>query len=260
MTERAFRGILAFLSQLEEHPTQRRLAELLDLNPAQITNYQQTGPTREGWWRKTAHRLYDLGFKDGQREATARIMQTIGTTLGEISRAQMANALGVTQATLNNWFRGRVCPSARNIARLLEYKAAHMVHPIIEFEEIAPAPRRNSWTLHGTDARKNRHLQHKLQKRKGLYIFYDSTGRVTYVGKTTRCLWNEVRQRLTANANRPFYRPRRIKRVVQGQVARYLSAYEVSPARAIHNLEVLMLRAFPNDLANTNIGKFRVGL
>ena len=135
-----------------------------------------------------------------------------------------------------------------------------MVRPIIEFEEIVPARRRNTWALHGTDARKNRHLRNKLQNRKGLYIFYDSTGKVTYVGKTTRCLWNEVRQRLNAKVNRPFYRPMRVRGVIQGQVARYLSAYEVSPARAIHNLEVLMLRAFPNDLANINIGNFRAGL
>lgn len=96
-----------------------------------------------------------------------------------------------------------------------------------------------------------------VQSDSHIYVFYDSAGRVTYLGKTEKCFWNEIRQRLKGKINRPYYSPKRVPDVQQGEVARKLSVYEVRVPAAIHNLEVLMLRAFPNDLANTNVGNFK---
>lgn len=82
---------------------------------------------------------------------------------------------------------------------------------------------------------------------------------MTYLGKTENDLWKEPKQRLRAAVNRPFYNPTKTSGVQQGDVARYISAYRVRVPAAIHNLEVLMLRAVPNDSANTNIGRFMMG-
>jgi hypothetical protein len=51
--------------------------------------------------------------------------------------------------------------------------------------------------------------------------------------------------------------PIKTTRPQMGQVARYLSAYEVTNVAAVKNLESFMLRAFANDLRNKNGGTFK---
>ena len=186
-------------------------------------------------------------------------MTALVATFGKIPQADLAKALGVTQPTVSNWMRGAVLPSRRNIERLLDLHVSRLIEPIVEFHKISPVRSGGSWRL-VADKTKEGRLRNRLRRNVGIYAFYDSGGRVTYLGKTENDLWNEAKQRLKAFVNRPFYNPGRTQGIRQGDVARFISAYGVRVPAAIHNLEVLMLRAFPNDLANTNIGKFKIGL
>lgn len=147
-------------------------------------------------------------------------------------------------------------PRANTVARMLSLYASRLAEPILEFEEIMPKRSGNSWQIHEKKEIGDR-IRGKIQNKAGIYVFYDSAGRVTYLGKTEKCFWNEIRQRLKGKVNRPYYNPNKATDVEQGEVARKILVYKVRVPAAIHNLEVLMLRAFPNDLANTNVGNFR---
>jgi hypothetical protein len=133
-----------------------------------------------------------------------------------------------------------------------------LVEPLTEFWRISPVESGSSYRF-DADRDAELELREVLHGHAGIYVFYDSSGRVTYLGKTTVCLWTEAKQRLKASVNRTFYNPTLTKGVQQGEVVRYVSAYKVRVPAAIHNIEVLMLRAIPNDSANTNIGKFKDG-
>jgi hypothetical protein len=151
-------------------------------------------------------------------------------------------------------------PSRATWKKLLGRLAANVtrdvVSPIVEFEPIIPHHVGSTWRLHSDLASSNA-LRAKVENKLGLYMFYDSAYRILYVGKSASNLDFEIRQRLNGRVNRSVYAPAKLKDVKMGHMARYLSAYEVYPEDAIHNLEVLLLRAFANDTANTNIGHFK---
>lgn len=262
MTESAFQGIVDFLRSHFGAHTQKSIASTLGLKQSQISLYVKKPPVRSSWWKKLAKLLYELGYEEGcragQTEAIRSLMAGLVKAFGQIPQAELAGALRISQPTISNWLRGNGIPSAANFERLLQLHVVKLVVPIVEFAEIHPIQNGNSWRLTREVARETG-LRNELLARPGLYMFYDSAGRVTYVGKATN-LWNEVKQRLRASVNRPFYCPSKKARIQQGVVARYLSAYEIRVPAATHNLEALMLRAFPNDLANINRGHFKDGL
>lgn len=106
----------------------------------------------------------------------------------------------------------------------------------------------------------------------GIYIFYNSSGRAIYVGKTgdnNNTLWMEMynafnnrKMKLYHTENGKTFKSqgRLPKPEVQlREMARYFSAYEIIDSQMCHNMEVLMLRAFANDLpVNRNTGKFHL--
>jgi transcriptional regulator with XRE-family HTH domain len=216
-------------------------------------------PARVNWWRGIIKKIYNLGYKDGQQDASSKIMNAIITTFGDIPQADLAKSLGMTQPAVSNWLKGSTQPRVSTLNRMLSLYASRLAEPILEFEEIMPIRSGDSWRIHGKKEIEKR-IRFEIQNKAGIYVFYDSAGRVTYLGKTEKCFWTEIRQRLKGKVNRPYYSPNKASDVVQGQVARKISVYEVRVPAAIHNLEVLMLRAFPNDLANTNIGNFKKSL
>jgi hypothetical protein len=175
------------------------------------------------------------------------------------TQGQVAKLLGVHPPTINRWLNvsgPRRSTWKKLLARLAANVTRDLVWDILEFEPFLPHPAGGSWSLH-SDPHANAALRAKLDGKMGLYVFYDSAYRVLYVGKSASNLGFEVRQRLNGRVNRAVYAPAKKKGVKMGHLARYLSAYEVYPKEAIHNLEVLLLRAFANDTANTNIGHFR---
>lgn len=178
---------------------------------------------------------------------------------GEVSQAQIAKALQVTRATITNWAAGGQ-PSKTNLKKLIDlyrqHHAATLVKPIFEFQPISPVPSGNSWRL-VNDKKLDGALQSSLKGVPGIYLYYDSAGHAIYLGKTEKCLYGESKQRLKAVPNRTIYVPTKAQASEMGQLARYLSAYEVTIPAAIKNLESFMLRAFANDLLNKNGGHFK---
>ena len=259
MPSRAFNGVLRFLNQNYGRLSQAEQAEKLALQQPRVSQYSNSGPVSVRWWAKIAERLFNLGYRQGQKDTASRLMEGLVETFGEIPQTELANAIGVSQASISLWLRGDSVPSKANFERLVALHVVRLAEPLTEFCPISPVQSGASWRFYD-DATDDKALRELLRGEIGIYVFYDSAGRVTYLGKTTNDLWSEPKQRLRANVNRPFYNPTKTSGVQQGEVARYISAYRIRVPQAVHNLEVLMLRAIPNDLANTNIGKFKDGL
>ncbi len=188
----------------------------------------------------------------------AALVKALEDSYGSIPQQDLAKHLGVSAAAVSSWLTGKAEPNHASIRKLLDLHAGHRASalfvPLVEFVPIHPQPTKSGWRLGPDEAR---HLEPLLRRRKGIYVFYDSAGEATYLGKSACDLWKEARQRLSAEANRPFYAPEKGPSREQGDIARFLSAYEVTVPAAIANIETFMLRAFANDLMNRNGGNFK---
>jgi len=93
----------------------------------------------------------------------------------------------------------------------------------------------------------------------GVYVLYDSGGNVLYLGQAKN-LQTEVRQALNRPANFAVRRGPKIALKTKpkyGALAERMSAYVVKSPKLRHNLEALLLRAFPNQSHNNKMGNFR---
>ena len=107
----------------------------------------------------------------------------------------------------------------------------------------------------------------------GIYIFYDSSSRAIYVGKTagqTGSLWARMKGSFNADQqkSRQQYRvdhgkndkvnSRKLgpKGVQLHELARYFSAYRVFEPQFTHNIEALLIRAFADNLMNKKMENF----
>lgn len=117
-------------------------------------------------------------------------------------------------------------------------------------------------------------LREELQKAySGIYIFYDSSGRAIYVGKTAGTkisLWT----RMKMSFNHDQQKSRKLYSIDHGpgaktqnqklgpkpvqlhELAKYFSAYEVDPGM-VHNIEALLIRAFADNLMNKKMETFK---
>jgi hypothetical protein len=198
----------------------------------------------------------------------------------------LADFLGVHKATVTNWSKlaprltgSRMATSFMRLAAHARKSALeHAVRPIVELyplDAIAQA-KGDGWVMWDKKAgRYGAELRAELERCRGVYIFYDSSGYALYVGKAkgTR-LWGEMNSafnrrravqtvKLTAHPVREqaFVRgdqqPRQIRprQLVLADIAAYMSAYDVVP-EMINGIEALLVRAFPNDVLNVRMEKF----
>jgi transcriptional regulator with XRE-family HTH domain len=190
------------------------------------------------------------------------LLDALQEEYGAVTQAALAKALGVTQPTISNWVNGGE-PSKTNLKLLVEYFRDHhartLIKPILEFQPITPVQLSNEWRF-SAEKLIVEELKDKLSGKKGIYLFYGSTGEVLYLGKTENSLYNEAKQRLKARPNRPVYAPVKGKELQMGAMAQYISAYAVSIPAAIKNVESFMLRAFANELRNRNGGNFKLAM
>ena len=187
------------------------------------------------------------------------LLDALQEEYGALTQAQIAKALRVSVGTVHNWTNGGE-PNKTNLKKLLDlfknHQASTLIRPLLEFQEIEPYTSGGSWSF-SRNATTITALKTKLDGKKGVYVFYDSSGKAIYLGKTEASLFIEAKQRLAAVPNRAIYLPIAAKVGAVGNRTQFISAYEVSIPAAIKNLETFMLRAFTNDLSNKNGGHFK---
>lgn len=178
---------------------------------------------------------------------------------GSVSQSEMAEALGVSTMTINNWVNGKTTPNKTNLSKIIvffrEHAASSLIRPILEFTPIAPVRAGKQWNFSASTAQIAR-IKKVTKKIHGIYVFYDSSGKAVYLGKTENCLYTESKQRLKAQPFVPIYVPAKPRYGEVAERACFVSYYQVAITSAVKNIESFMLRAFTNDLQNRNSGHF----
>jgi hypothetical protein len=159
--------------------------------------------------------------------------------LGYTNYSIFAKRIGKKAPNVHAYYNGKVVPKRRFLLSALRHAFEWEVTPVLE---VRPT----------SDSR-------LLTTKPGVYCLYDSAGSVIYVGQATN-LKQEIAQALQRKMNFPVRLGPTLSKKTQPKykaVATHLSAYEVPSPRMRHNLEALLLRAFPNQSHNNKMGNFR---
>jgi len=216
------------------------------------------------------------------------LIDAMGERLGTTSTSEIADVLGVTVTTLNNWknLNKKLNPKQVASALVKSQKAAiekaqiETIKPLVELYRIdkCKSSREAKWEVFDGGKEATLYVQGlkgTLVKSHGIYIFYDSRGEALYVGKARdQSLWREMNMAFNRNrevqtiklvphpmrnqAFQPGYEKLRQPKDTQLELydlAYYFSAYRVTDGM-IDDLESLMVRAFANNLLNVRMETF----
>lgn len=174
---------------------------------------------------------------------------------------QLAKKLGVLAPQIAAWERSKLTRAVfRNIIRKLETRlVSNSFEAICEFRQLSP---HQEGTANSLRNRINSvELCEKLGRSQGIYAYYDSSGKLIYVGKTEKNhLLGEMGQQFSkrkvaikrTNGNGEFVRTQ----VPLREFVEYCSAYRVHKS-VIANFEALIARLAPNDIFNSQIPRYR---
>jgi len=184
----------------------------------------------------------------GRQSKNVEFLKTL-QALTDLTQKDFAKACGKKAPNMSKHLAGKLPPGKRVLVSCVRHLSKYLfewaVNPIMELQ---PIPHLNS-----------------LPVTAGLYILFDSTGSILYVGKATN-FRAEVKQTL----GRPLrVAPRFGSMLSNGkpilkkgkhlirEVASRLSLYEISSPRLRHNFEAMFLRVVANQTHNKNIGNFK---
>ena len=191
-----------------------------------------------------------------------------------VTDTDLARAIGGTNALITI-LKGQRKLSPLRVSNLVRRAQAAIadtwVTDLVEFHPIHKTKARKHWEILDQNSDRYDGVIGRLRDAVGIYFFYDSAGRVIYVGQTRRRkLWDEmktafnrtnvsnvirrVRHPLRRNRNGANERRRRITThsVPIHETAQYFSAYRMHPDY-IDSVEALFTRAIPNNLINVRI-------
>lgn len=142
-----------------------------------------------------------------------------------------------------------------------------LIIPIFELKRLSLQKRGNGYLL-DPDAEGRDRLRSFLEGKHGIYIFYNSTGNVIYIGKAERMfLYNEILQQLNRkisiykdinSENRSGVIAK--KEIPQGEFTNFISAYEIKPKHYLPFIEALLIRSYANDNTNIKMENFPVSI
>jgi hypothetical protein len=158
--------------------------------------------------------------------------------LSGLKQREFSRKTETAQPDMSSYLSSKKVPGVKVLQRCVRSLAEWDVAPRMEVE---PIPHRLS----------------ELPQEGGVYILYDSAGNVLYIGKATN-FRAEVQQTLSRTIPVPIrFGPDLAKTSPHlKKIATHISLYAVPSPRLRHNLEALLLRVFPNQTHNTNIGHF----
>jgi hypothetical protein len=175
----------------------------------------------------------------GRKSKTIEFLETLSDLL-EAKGDALASTLGKQPANMSAYLSGNKKPGNSVLLTSVRHAFEWQVVAICEVQPIKGHASR-------------------LPATPGIYCLYDSSGSAIYVGQA-KSLKAEVAQTLNRKTNFPVrLGPKLAKKEKRKyrEVATYLSAYDVPSLRMRHNLEALLLRAFPKQSHNNKMGNFR---
>jgi hypothetical protein len=189
------------------------------------------------------------------------------------SQSDLARKLGYAPARIASIKTHRTVP-ATQLANWI--KRAHQVEqrrapfrPVVEFFRVKRTKVRKKFELldrtHPSPSQAE--SVEELKQAYGIYVFYDSRGKVLYIGKAERQkLWSEAnaaynrrrdtRLLLTSRPTQSHLESFKKIRIPMHELAYYFSAFEISPREHINDFEALLIRVAANDIFKQNIQKF----
>jgi hypothetical protein len=205
--------------------------------------------------------------------AGAKLVSELQRVLPAKTQSDLAAILDVTQGRVSQ-IRDRKL-DAGQIAKFFrkaiksrrETYSQSYIKIIVELFPIERTPSKQGkrWELFLTDQYSN--LRDIMGSTAGLYSFYDSRGKILYVGKTKNNLWDEMKTTYNRkNVNQPTWNvghnPKKdpvgkerkisVKNLPLWNTARYFSCYCVDPL-FVDSVEAMFTRMLPNDLMNYRI-------
>lgn len=210
-------------------------------------------------------RTYQDGVKEGRKQLASRLLDVLAELHGTTTDRELSEWIGVAPASLSQWRSGTAAPQRTGLKAICQHLASCYADPEAEIEPVSPNRPGAGWHI-DSDATRRADLRARLERRRGVYLFYDSRGHVTYVGQAKSNLFFEIEQRLAqvlrhgAYTRVPTAGRLTATDLVQGNVVRYLSTYITTTGEAAHNLEAILLRAFANNHQNRKSAKLRLGI
>jgi len=270
-TPETFRALMLIIKEQFHLPARAdgKAGRKLGLTSGRTSQCLRRPPVAKKTWARLYRQLWKLahmeGVRKGRQEATDNLLRAVEHVLDASSNTELAEAFQVTNPSITHWKQGTSAPTVTSIKKLLRELAKVRIRKLAELAPIEPLAKRGGWWI-DRDSTHREKWRRMLQGRKGVYLFYDSLGRVTYVGKTsaeTNDLFKEIEQRLKTGELRGIHFGKNLlrlngkKKPRQGHIAKMLSVYEIMDIDSIHNIEALLIRAFMNTHFNNNLEKFK---
>jgi hypothetical protein len=170
-------------------------------------------------------------------------------------------SIDIGPATRSQWLKKKQISSTifRNALKKVRTQTLeHAISPIAEYHYVDGDHEENVDSF--ANRLNNRQLVTQLQRQEGgIYAFFDSTGELVYVGKTTKNLFTEMQQRY--KNKKIFFRTLSSKGKAKWNswviedVAQFVSAYGIDKA-FVTNIEALLTRLIINMGSNIKVESF----
>jgi len=158
----------------------------------------------------------------------------------ELNGAEFAGRIGKKTPNVHAYMSGKKSPGKKVLLSALRHAFEWDVTPVAEVEPVG-------------------NVVKSFPTNPGVYCLYDSSGSAIYTGQATN-LKQEMSLALQRKMNFPVRLGPSLSKKAHPKykvVATYIAAYEVPSRRVRHNLEALLLRAFPNQSHNNKLGRFQ---
>lgn len=243
---------------------QNAVAKFLKVQAPQLSNYRTNNNAGSGVIKKMIRSFAEAYLKEsGYTNVNA--VQVLADFVAEQnnvdSQSQIASYLGINQSALSAYKNSNSAgPNAlKNILHHLtssmqKTTLSNVIQPIIEFKRINPEKYNAKYVILPNEHKKDQ-LKESLEKKVGVYLFYNSQGKNFYIGKTEKDLYIEITQQLGRRIE--FYSEGIKKnKILQGDVVHYLTVYQIEPKALIKDFEALLIRSYANDNTNKKMENF----
>ncbi len=236
--------------------SQSELAKILDLKPQNLTKYLSDKiPIGDNLSKKLLYNFHEymISYEKLTDVNTLEIMDGMIDSVEKLTDTEKSKIFKLRQSNFSsnkskNNGKEKVIQTA--IEGFVKYSNKLKINAIYEMREVWAKKKNGNSYFQGLS-------DEKMEGKHGIYIFYDSSGNVIYVGKAERTDFkSEVNQQCKRVIKIYGENLTRNLKVQQGTITKRVSLYEVNPIEAIHNVEAILIRAMFNHNTNVKIEKF----
>ena len=128
------------------------------------------------------------------------------------------------------------------------------INPIYELRKIKPRKYGQTFLIYDEETIQEE-IKNALDGKKGIYAFYNSQAKLIYVGKTSNNFFTEISQQLGRDIE-VYEENFQKKKIKQGTIVNYFSAYEVKEPKLISDIEALIIRLTYTENLNEKLENF----